>query len=200
MRMDHPTYSVRLSLFSKEVAYRLTDRALVWSEGGVERSLDFSDIRQIRVYDSPGVWSMPTFSRCVIKPRRGRARILSSNHFAGVGTFEVRMERYRPFVDALIRQVAAANPATTFIAGMPMALWVSYLVILVGLVIVTPLGVVLAIWMSLQGAGMSGGFVASLVVCLGFLVGIVPMWRLVRRNRPRPFDPRVRGWVLPQSL
>jgi hypothetical protein len=198
--MDDLTYSFRLSLFTKEVSYRLTERALIWNEAGVDGALDFGDVRQIRVYESPGIRSMPAFSRCVVAPRRGRARVLSSNHFAGIGDFEVRMGRYRPFVAALLKRVAAVNPATTFVAGMPMGLWIGYLVALAALAIITPLGIVWVAWMTLRGGQTSSGFMASLLVCIGFLFGIVPMWRLVRRNRPHRFDPRSDDRVLPERV
>jgi hypothetical protein len=79
----------------------------------------------MRIYDSPGVHGMPGFTRCTIRPRTGRAVILSSNHFGGIGDWESRSESFRPFVDALVRRAAAANPQIAFISGMPMALWVS---------------------------------------------------------------------------
>lgn len=191
--MNELTYSFRLSLFRKETTYRLADHALLWSEGERNGALEFAEIRRIRIYESPGAQSMPPFSRCVITPKAGRSIILSSNHFAGVGEFEVRMDRFQPFVQGLIARVAGANPAVEFIAGMPMGLWVSYVVILAALVVITPLGVALMIFLSRSGEHVAAGFTASLAICLGFLFSIGPLWRLVRRNRPQVFDPRATG-------
>jgi hypothetical protein len=141
----------------------------------------------MRIYDSPGVHGMPGFTRCTIRPRTGRAVILSSNHFGGIGDWESRSESFRPFVDALVRRAAAANPQIAFISGMPMALWVTWIVLMVALLIVTPLMIAVVF---IEGAEMSAGFFATLAICVGLLLGFFPLLRLVRRNRPRPFDGR----------
>jgi hypothetical protein len=185
--MDDPTYRFRLSRFRKEATYRLTNQALAWTDGQSEGALAFADIRQMRIYDSPGVSGMPGFTRCTIRPRAGRAVILSSNHFGGIGDWESRSKSFRPFVDALLRRAARANPRVAFISGMPMALWVTWIVLLVGLVIVTPLGIAVVV---IQGKEMSAGFYGAFAICVGLLLGFFPLLRLVRRNRPRRFDGR----------
>lgn len=183
--MNDPTYRFRLSRFRKETSYRLTDAALAWNDGQREGALAFSDIRQVRIYDSPGVSGMPGFTRCTIRPHTGRAVILSSNHFAGIGDWESRRESFRPFVDALLQHAARANPRIAFISGMPMALWVLWIVLLVGLVVVTPLGIVV---MVTEGKEMSAGFYSAFAICIGIVLGFFPLLRLIRRNRPRHFD------------
>jgi hypothetical protein len=74
--MDEPTYQFRLALTRPEATYRLTDSALVWSERGVEGRLPFSDIRQVRIYRTPGVGFgratfAPGFQRCYWHPEFG---------------------------------------------------------------------------------------------------------------------------------
>jgi hypothetical protein len=185
--MNDPTYRFRLSRFRKEATYRLTDAGLAWSDVAGGGALAYADIRQMRIYDSPGAAGMPAFTRCTIRPRKGRAVILSSNHFGGIGDWESRSESFRPFVDALVRRAARANPQIAFISGMPMALWVTWIVILAGLVIVAPLMIAVVF---IEGTEKSAGFYATLAILVGLLLGFFPLLRLVRRNRPRRFDGR----------
>ncbi len=183
--MDAPAYSFRLSLARKETAYRLTGEALAWTEGGRDGALAFADMRRIRVYESPGANEMPAFARCTIKPNAGRAVILSSNHFAGLANWESRTERFRPFADALLRQAALANPRIEFISGMPAALWIGWLAILVGICLIAPLGVAVVV---AEGKDMTPGTLGALAVCAGLVLAFFPLLRLIRRNRPRRFD------------
>ncbi len=193
--MDNPTYRFRPSLLRTELSYRLGDHALEWSDGRDEGSLAFSEVRQIRIYSSPGIGLLgggsvaPAFQRCVIQPRRGRARVLSSNHFVGIGKFEDRSATFGPFVDALIQRVAA-NPTTVFLSGMPLALWVSWAAILVGVVIVTPLALLMITVSLFKGTGTPGPLLVTTAVLLGILASLLPLVRALRRNRPRRFDPR----------
>ena len=192
---EAPTYRFRLSRFRRETTYRLTEQALAWSDGETDGALPFADIRQMRIYDSPGVNSygveqMPAFTRCTIKPNAGRALILSSNHFGGLADWQSRIDSFRPFMDALIRRAALANPNITFLDGMPMAMWITWIVILIGLLIVTPFGLIVLVVTAIEGQVMSAGFFTSLAICLGLVLGIIPIWGIVKRNRPRPFDGR----------
>jgi hypothetical protein len=98
---------------------------------------------------------------------------------------ESRSESFRPFVDALVRRAAAANPQIIFISGMPMALWVTWIAILAGLFIVAPLMIAVVF---IEDTEKSAGFYATLAILIGLMLGFFPLLRLVRRNRPRRFD------------
>ena len=185
--MDAPAYRFRLSQFSKETTYRLRGTALAWSEGNPDGALAFADIRWIRVYDSPGANDMPAFTRCTIKPKAGRAVILSSNHFVGLANWESRTAGFKPFVDALLRQAALANPRIEFISGMPAALWMTWIAILAGLCLIAPLAVAVIV---IEGKDMSPGTLGTLAVCAGMVLAFFPLLRLIRRNRPQRFDGR----------
>ena len=185
--MDNPTYSFRLSLARKEAAFRLTEQALAWNEAGSEHALAFSDIRQIRIYDSPGANDMPAFTRCTIKPAAGRAVILGSNHYAGLVDWQSRTDSFRPFVDALLRRAALANPGIEFISGMPGALWAFWIAIVAGGFIVAPLVVAAVI---VGGKDISAGSLGALAVCVAMLAGFFPLLKLVGRNRPQRFEAR----------
>jgi hypothetical protein len=191
--MTDPIYQFRPSLFRKEITYRVTDQALAWDEAATSGALPFADIRQVRTYESPGVSGIPSSARCIVRPMRGRARVLTSNHFVSFGNIESRAESFRPFVDTFVKRVAAANPQTVFISGMPMGLWVTWIVLLAALLVVTPLALLLLVIAAFRGEEISAGFIASAAICLGMLLGFFPLLRLVRRNRPRRFDPRSEG-------
>ena len=64
--------------------------------------------------------------------RHGPHIAFSSRSFLGVGRAESRWSGYAPFVDALVTEVRRANPEAKFIAGMPMRLWLLWLLIVVG--------------------------------------------------------------------
>lgn len=189
--MGETSYQFRLSMAQSEATYRIAEQDLVWSRGGENGRLPFSDIAQIRIYGSPGVGSAaPSFQRCVVTPKSGRPHVFSSNHYVSLGKFEDRSASFQPFVETLMRRVAAANPATVFISGMPAALWTAWAAIVIGVVIVTPLALLVIIINLVRGAGFSGVLATTTVFLLGLLFGLVPLARMLLRNRPRRFDPR----------
>ena len=189
-------YSFRLSLFSKQASYRLTDKSLVWSEGAERGELAFSDIRRIRVYESPGARRAPRFRRCVITPKDGRVRVLSSNDLNGA-IVESRMKRYLPFVDELLRRLAAQNPNVEYVCGLAMAAWAVFAAIFAALAITWLLAFV-ALGVALF-EGEQIGLISFLLVLLGVVAAItlIPTRRSVRRNRPRRFDPRTENPLPP---
>lgn len=197
--MADPVYRFRLSLLRKEETWRLGDAALHRVENGVARSIPFAGIDSIRIYHAPGLrvgggTAAPAFERCVIRRRGGRPVVLSSNHFAGLAKFEDRGATFRPFVDALVGRVAAANPRTLFLAGMPPLLWGCWLVLLVAVAVVAPLTVVLIVVELSAGESLSPGLIAAVVILLGVLFSFAAYVRTIRRNRPRRFDPRQGGF------
>jgi len=142
----------------------------------------------VRIYDSPGMTGLtgqvaPAFTRCVIRPKRGRAIVLSSNHFVGLGRFEDRTETFRPFVDALIERVKSANPAARLLAGMPPALWWTWVAL------VTPLFIVVIVKELVAGRVLKLPAIVSALIVIGTAAGIVSYARVLRRNRPRPLRP-----------
>jgi hypothetical protein len=182
---DEPAYRFRLSKFRRETTYRLTPDALAWSEGEPDGALAFADIRRIRVYDSVGANAVPDFKQCTITPTKGRAITLNSNHFGGFANWESRTARFEPFVDALLRHAALANPRIGFISGMPVALWIAWLVILAVICLVLPLGIAVVV---IEGHEMSLGLLVTLSACLAMVLAFFPLLRMVRRNKPRRFD------------
>ncbi len=196
--MTDPIYRFRPSLMRKEETYRLSDVALVRTARGEEAGLPFADIRSVRIYGSPGLRTLggtaaPDFQRCVVRPRRGHAMVLGSNHFLGLGRFQDRSQTFRPFVDALVQRVAAANPGATFIAGMPAPLWWTWILILLAVVVVTPLVVLLIIIGLVEARHIDPPLILVAALLLGILFSLASYLRTVRRNRPRRFDPRGGG-------
>jgi hypothetical protein len=192
--VTEPTYTLRLSLAGEEATYRLGETALQSTTASGTRTLPFAEIGFVRVYESPGLASLygqvaPAFARCVIRPRHGRAVVLSSNHFLGLGRFEDRSATFRPFVDALIARVAAANPGAEFMSGMPPALWWTWVALLVMVALVTPVFMVVMVRELVAGHALQLPAILSSLIVLGTALAIVSYARVLRRNRPRRFTP-----------
>jgi hypothetical protein len=186
-------YHFRPSLLAKERSYRLDRDGISPSD---REKLRFSDIRKIRIYDSPGMRNLsgttlsPGFRRCVIRPAHGRAIVLSSNHFAGIANFEDRRESFDPFVAALMQRVSAANPSAICISGMPIALWLLWLVAVAGVMIVTPLAALLIVIEMIQDGKIDGMLIVVTFLLAGTFFGFIPLARTLWRALPRRFDPR----------
>jgi hypothetical protein len=194
--MDQPVYRCRLSLARKgEDIFRVNDVAFSMTGAGRERSIAHADIRAVRVYESPGLGSVAGFARCIVWPRHGRAIVLSSNHFLGVGRFEDRSAAFRPFVDALVRRIAAANRDTSFIFGMPPALWWFWVLLLAAVAMLAPLALVMIIAELAQGRGIPAQALVPLGIVFVVFLGLFGYIRQLRRNRPRRFEPRAPGWA-----
>jgi hypothetical protein len=194
--MDEPVYRCRLSLARKaEETYRLSDIALTVAGAGHDRTLAYADVRAVRVYEAPGFGTgIPTLARCVVWPRRGRAVIVPSNHFVGVGRFEDRSASFRPFVEVLVRRIAAANRETRFMFGMPPALWWFWVLLLVAVALLAPLAVVMIATELAHGHGVPPQALVPLGIVFVVFLGLFGYIRQLRRNRPRRFEPRAAGW------
>ena len=148
----------------------------------------------VRIYDSPGMMGLtgqiaPAFARCVIRPKQGRAIVLSSNHFVGLGRFEDRSAAFRPFVDALVARLASGNPAARLVAGMPPALWWTWVALLVVVALVTPVFFVVIVQELIAGRVLKLAALVSALIVIGTAAGIVSYARVLRRNRPRRLTP-----------
>ena len=193
--MDEPVYRCRLSLYRKgEDTFRVSDVALAMSGGGRERTIALTDIRAVRVYESPGLGTFPGFARCVVWPRRGRAVVLSSNHFVGLGRFEDRSASFRPFVEALVTRIAAANRSTRFVFGMPPALWWFWVALLFAVALLAPLSLIMIVAALVQGRDIAAQAFVPLGIVFVVFLGLFGYIRQLRRNRPRRFEPRAPGW------
>ncbi|HTS93313.1 MAG TPA: hypothetical protein VMG55_14985 [Stellaceae bacterium] len=194
--MADPSYTFRLSQFQKEATYRATESALFCTIDGKETSLPLAEIRSLRVYDSPSMGFAsalvaPGFRRCVIRPRHGRTIVLSSNHFESFGRFRDRHQSFDPFLDTLLRRIAAANPTAEFWAGMPMGLWLFWIVTLIGVVVVTPLLVLLIVMAAMGKIEIAFPAVIAGVLLLGILFRFRSYLRALRAGRSRRFDPKL---------
>ena len=132
----------------------------------------------------------PAFLRCTIRPRKGRAIVLSSNHFVGLGRFEDRSASFRPFVQRLLEQVAAVSPQTVFRAGMPPFLWGAWAVLLAACAILVPLLVIYMVVSLVNGRGIEGPLIIVLGILMALFLSTFSHVRDLRRNRSRRFDPR----------
>jgi hypothetical protein len=154
----------------------------------------FAEIGKVRLYESPGQTSLfgqiaPAFARCVIRPRRGRALVLSSRHFTGLRRFEDRSAAFQPFVDTLIARLRSANPEAQLLAGMPPVLWWTWVALLAAVALVTPVFFVIIVQELAAGRALQTPAVMSGLLVFGAALGIVSYARVLRRNRPRRLTP-----------
>jgi len=148
----------------------------------------------VRIYESPGMNPLtgqiaPGFERCVIRPRRGRTIVLSSRHFVGLARFEDRSATFRPFVDALVARLGTANPATELVAGMPPALWWTWVALLVAVALVTTIFIVVMVQELVAGRVLQMPAIISALIVVGTAAVIGSYARVLRRNRPRRLTP-----------
>jgi hypothetical protein len=175
-----PSYSFRLSVFSKEQTYRLQPDALVWTDGKTSRRVRYADVRRIHIVSMPPAMGR-TLRRTVLRGRfRGRI-IIGATHFLGLGRFVDRSDSYFPFAEALIARIVAANPGVFIWAGHG---WANYLfwAAMFGLSVVFLAGGVIAL--------LAGGLEAKTLPVFAILVAFLPVsWRILRNGRPRKADP-----------
>ena len=192
--MNDPTYTLRLSLASEEATYRLGEDALHATTSRGTRTWPLAEIRSVRIYESPGPTSLtgkiaPAFARCVIRPARGRAIVLSSNHFVRIGRFEDRSAAFHPFADALVARLRSTNPAAQLVAGMPPALWWTWVALLVLVALATPAFLVVIAQELVAGRALQFPAIVSTLIVLGTAFGLVSYARVLKRNRPRRLTP-----------
>jgi hypothetical protein len=123
---------------------------------------------------------------CAMKDRSGRKFGLTSAHYVRLGTFEDRMKTFAPFVRELLLRIAKANPKARFIAGSGRAMWFMWLLILIASVLLIPFMVIGMV----QGEMTSFETMKSLPYFAVVLILLPWVWRGIRRDWPREFDPR----------
>jgi len=193
-----PSYSFRAGLAKGDITYTVGDTELSWT-GRHYGQLPYRDIRLIRFYDTPnisfaGYGPNPTFRgfrRCVIHAAGRLPLALSSVHYLGPYRFEDRSATYRPFVEALIARVAATSPHTAFYTGMPAGLWLLWLAAFVVTAAVTGFAGLMLIYGLTQPVTSSTvlGLITAGGIAVGGVASSLSFWRLLRRNRSRPYSP-----------
>ncbi len=192
--MDELTFSGRASLASPEMTWRLGDEALDWTSDKGHGRLSLADISQVRLYAMPkatmpmlgGATLTPGFEQCLVTPKRGKMLRLVSSHFKGVGDFEDRSASFDPFVQALLRRTAAANPRARLLQGAPNGIWSLWLGVLILCLLCGAFGLAVVV------EGFKLGFAGHWVEVLGGAVFVAvcavnarSMWRLVSQARGR---------------
>ena len=191
--MESLTYTFRRSLVSKLETLSLSDSGLA-VEG--HPPVAFADIGRIRTYQSPGLTTVgygqmaPVSNRCTVWPKSGGTIALWSTSLIGAGKFEDRSASYDPFVAALIRETGKANPAAIFVSGMPMGLWLGWIVVIALASLIALFMTLILVFMARDKNPPWGGIFLTGVFVLGIVWGIHSLARVVTRSRPRHYDPR----------
>lgn len=178
------TYEFRLSLAQKEVRYELGESALVSSDG---KSLLYAGIKSIRLYI---VRAGLAHKRCVVRLAHGPAIMIASRHFLGIGSFEDRSDTYDVFVTELVQCVAAANPAATFVRGMPLLLWSIWAILYATLSLAWPVAGA-GLLLTLLGEGIFASLLAAAIVLIGVPALLYYFIRALAGDWPRRFAPRI---------
>lgn len=115
--MSHLIYTVRSSRWSDVTTYRQDAGALLWSNSRGEGRVPYSAIREVHVYKVRYFGSRATYWRCVLRYGFGRKILLQAAHHSGARRIEDRTATYIPFIKALERKIAQANPRAVFRKG-----------------------------------------------------------------------------------
>jgi hypothetical protein len=173
-------YSVRPNIFVSERSYSLEPDALVWRDEHRGGRLAYVDIRHIRT-DSHVNPMGPPLRRCILQPRSGRKLVLQATHYVALGKIEDRSASYGPFVEGLLRRIAAANPQAYFVTGLSWPMWLTWLVILIGCVAVLALAVVALLRWDFPVAALAA------IAVIG--MNLPAVWSAVRHGRQRRYRP-----------
>lgn len=170
-------YAKRSNAFvAGEDVWTVTPDALVRTAPGGETSrLVWSDVTAVRVAYAP---TRMKFGRYLISlgARSGERWTIDNQHFAGIGNFEDRSDRFTPFVLACIERIAALAPRATARIGSSAAAYWSQLIFVTAVFILLVTVILL----------MPGSLSWLILVKLGLIVAMLPvLFRWIGRARPR---------------
>ena len=179
--MTEFVHAFRPSVFSTERSYRIGPDALEWKDARQGSRIAYSEVARVNISSMTPPFGQAQ-SRCVLHPRSGGKIVVSSTSYKRLGVLEDRSENYARLVRELMVRIATVNPDTVFIAGQPWGLWLFWLILLIASTLILLGGLILAV----MGQFPLPAAAVFMIVLLGIPVG----WRIVRRGRPHPFDPR----------
>jgi hypothetical protein len=185
--MSFTAHSVRNSMPSNELTFRLTDDALETEETGKITKTPYGEIEQLNLISySTSVGKSSNLEesghihgQLSIKSKTGKPIKVRSHHFKSIGSYEDRSASYAPFVRELCQRVASANPAAGFFSGS-VGLRYMWLGLLIFLVLVgAMLGLVL----------IAGNWKMDVIVgCIIAAFGASVAWRNFQSNQRQTFD------------
>lgn len=170
-------YTKRANAFvDGEDVWTVTPDALVRTAPGGETSrLVWSEVTGVRVAFAP---TRMKFGRYLISLSAGGGDrwTIDNQHFAGIGNFEDRSDRFTPFVLACIERIAALAPQATARIGSSTAAYWSQLVFVTAMFVLLVTVILL----------MPGSLSWLILVKLGLIVAMLPVLiRWIGRARPR---------------
>ena len=179
--MAEITYSIRSRMIEKEKHFRLTPDALVWTSGGKEERIAYTDVARINLMVGQSQYGMA--ANCAIWPKTGKRLIFGTVHFASAVSYENRAAGYGPFVRALLARIADAAPDAEYTRGSPL----DYLLLKIGLFMLSGLGVAVVLLGAVARLAVEPVFLGL----FGFIAVMIPVtYRLMQSRKPTPIDPR----------
>lgn len=170
-------YAKRANAFvAGEDIWTVTPDALVRTAPGGETSrLVWSTVTEVRVAYAP---TRMKFGRYLIslRARGGERWTIDNQHFAGIGDFEDRSDRFSPFVLACIERIAALAPQATARIGSSSAAYWSQLIFVSAMFALLVMVILL----------LPGSLSWLILVKLGLILAMLPVLiRWIGRARPR---------------
>jgi Kdo2-lipid IVA lauroyltransferase/acyltransferase len=112
-------YQYRRLPFGGAWSFRLEPDVLVWQGPYGKGSLQYRDVRQVRVFKVRFLGSSSTYWSSILIGSEGSRVRLSSANRAGFRAIEDRTATYIPFVKELEARVAKANPQSRLVHSQP---------------------------------------------------------------------------------
>jgi hypothetical protein len=181
-------YRARRTVFGRESSFRVQDETLIRAVEGVDvQRIALEDVREVALTYQP--LTMVDRWICSIDGAGGRIWLPSAS-FTGLGRAQDRRASFRPFVQALCLAIAAQPAAASirFVRGSNGSAYgaLALLIVLVVLAVLLVFGMAGSM---MGGQGLSAASWA-IVPILVVLWSAQFVWRIWRRNRRHPFDPK----------
>jgi len=131
MRMRYPelmqeiSHSVRNSLLGRERTYTLAGSGVEWRDNKSRGQVPYTSVSSIGLLSYMSLDGQ--IGQCTIRSRKHGQLKLRSHSYEKLGVFDNRSATYGPFVRALCKRVAQANPEARFQAGND-TLWLLWLI------------------------------------------------------------------------
>ncbi len=185
-------YAHRPRPYSQGIEFRLMPEHLTIGQGLKSGDLHYGDIAMIKVMFKPRNSSGQGYATTIYR-RGGRTTVISNLSWKNLLEVETQDASYRRFIEALVRQTAARNPAVILKAGMPR--WLHLLTGVAGAATVAGASTVVvhALWTRNWPMAL---FAALMAMYFGWW-----SFRYVSLNTPRAFGPdAIPEDVLPKAV
>ncbi len=173
------SYTQRLNALQPTRTWHVNATGLHWSDDRDGASqIPWNMVQSVRLRYEP---SRAETRRIALHIYTPMDHVITNIHYKGVMDFVAQEEAFRTFVKAFHRHVPKDGSIEFHLGSTPVAFVSNALITLAVLILLFLLAPLLAVT-GIPGAG-------AIFRILLILVFMPTLWRLFRRNRPRPYDP-----------